>query len=394
MATAINLHDFRAMAQRRLPKIAFDFIDGGADDETGLVRNRNAFQDYQLIPRYLADITKINQTTSLFGREYASPVGISPTGMAGLFRTGADAMLAAAAKKANVPFLLSSASNFRLEDAAKLAPDNVWFQMYATSDARINHDLVQRAKNAGLGVLAITVDVPVNSNRERNKRNGFTRPFRMTPSIMLDAMTKPGWVLEYLKAGGMPLMSNWQPYAPEGASANEVADLYGTLTPAPMTNWDTVARIREQWSGPLIIKGLLHADDALKAAELGLDGIVVSNHGARQLDDHDVFEHDGRFDTRQRPAAGGGARPGRRSDGDGPRARLLQSRPEADVPVVSVDARQDGRAAEDVWRRHGTARRGLNPARKRPTTTNRGHLGRLPVVAAMVGTAPNATAPR
>lgn len=284
MATAINLHDFRAMAQRRLPKIAFDFIDGGADDETGLVRNRNAFQDYQLIPRYLADVTKINQTTSLFGREYASPVGISPTGMAGLFRTGADAMLAAAAKKANVPFLLSSASNFRLEDAAKIAPDNVWFQMYATSDTRINHDLVHRAKNAGLGVLAITVDVPVNSNRERNKRNGFTRPFRMTPSIMLDAMTKPSWVLEYLKAGGMPMMSNWQPYAPEGASADEVADLYGTLTPAPMTNWDTVARIREQWSGPLIIKGLLHADDALKAAELGLDGIVVSNHGARQLD--------------------------------------------------------------------------------------------------------------
>jgi L-lactate dehydrogenase (cytochrome)/(S)-mandelate dehydrogenase len=156
--------------------------------------------------------------------------------------------------------------------------------MYATSDERINHDLVARAKNAGLGVLAITVDVPVNSNRERNKRNGFTRPFRMTPSIMLDAMTKPGWVLEYLKAGGMPMMSNWQPYAPDGASADEVADLYGTLTPAPMTNWDTVARIRDQWSGPLIIKGLLHAEDALKAAELGLNGIVVSNHGARQLD--------------------------------------------------------------------------------------------------------------
>ena len=284
MPTPINLHDFRALAQRRLPKIAFDFIDGGADDELGMVRNREAFSTYQLLPRYLVDVTKRDQTVELFGRQYSSPIGISPTGMAGLFRTGADAMLAAAAKKANVPFLLSSASNLKIEEAAKIAPDNVWFQMYATSDARINHDLVKRAQDAQVGVLVITVDVPVNSNRERNRRNGFTRPFRMTPSIMLDALTKPSWVLEYLKAGGMPMMSNWQPYAKPGASADEVADMYGTLTPAAMTNWETVAAIREQWRGPLVIKGLLHPDDATLAVEHGAQGIIVSNHGARQLD--------------------------------------------------------------------------------------------------------------
>jgi len=284
MRPAINLHDFRAMARRKLPQIAFDFIDGGADDELGMVRNREAFGDYQLLPRYLNDVTIRDQSTTLFGRKYSSPIGISPTGMAGLFRVGADSMLAAAAKKANVPFLLSSASNFRIEDAADIAPDNVWFQMYATSDHRINMDLVRRAREANVGVLVITVDVPVNSNRERNRRNGFTRPFRMTPSIMLDTLSRPGWLFEYLKSGGMPMMSNWQPYAREGANADEVADMYGTLTPAPMTSWDTVTAIRREWEGPLVIKGILHPDDALQSAAHGLDGVIVSNHGARQLD--------------------------------------------------------------------------------------------------------------
>jgi L-lactate dehydrogenase (cytochrome)/(S)-mandelate dehydrogenase len=284
MRPAINLHDFRAMARRKLPQIAFDFIDGGADDELGMVRNRAAFSDYQLLPRYLNDVTTRDQSTTLFGRKYSSPIGISPTGMAGLFRVGADSMLAAAAKKANVPFLLSSASNFRIEDAADIAPDNVWFQMYATSDHRINMDLVRRAREAKVGVLVITVDVPVNSNRERNRRNGFTRPFRMTPSIMLDTLSRPGWLLQYLKSGGMPMMSNWQPYAREGANADEVADMYGTLTPAPMTSWDTVTAIRREWEGPLVIKGILHPDDALQSAAHGLDGVIVSNHGARQLD--------------------------------------------------------------------------------------------------------------
>ena len=284
MRPAINLHDFRAMARQKLPKIAFDFIDGGADDELGMVRNREAFNAYQLLPRYLNDVTKRDQAVTLFGRTYASPIGISPTGMAGLFRVGADSMLAAAAKKANVPFLLSSASNFSIENAAKIAPDNVWFQMYATSDNRINLDLVRRAREAGVKVLVVTVDVPVNSNRERNRRNGFTRPFRMTPSIMFDTLSRPVWLFNYLKSGGMPMMSNWQPYAREGASADEVADMYGTLTPAPMTSWNTITAIRREWEGPLVIKGILHPEDALQSIEHGLDGVIVSNHGARQLD--------------------------------------------------------------------------------------------------------------
>src|SRR5690606_35525277 len=159
----------------------------------------------------------------------------------------------AAARAANVPFLLSSSSNASLEDTIRIAPDNVWFQMYCTRDENINADLVQRAIQAQVRVLAITIDVPVNSNRERNKRNGFSRPFRMTPSVVLEALGHPAWVLRYLRTGGVPMMENWQPYAPAGANAGAVADMFGTLTPAPMVNWDHVERVRHAWNGPLII---------------------------------------------------------------------------------------------------------------------------------------------
>ena len=281
---AINLDDLRDMARRKLPRIAFDFIDGGADDEHCLRRNREAFQRHRLVPRYLRDVSKRDQSVTLLGRRYSSPVGISPTGLAGLFRPDADAMLAAAARDADVPFMLSSASNGAWEDVLKIAPDHVWFQMYCTSDARINDDLVRRARDAKVGVLVVSVDVPVNSNRERNRRNGFSRPFRMTPGVVLEALGHPAWVLRYLRTGGIPMMRNWRPYAAETATAAEVADLYGTLTPAPMVTWESLRRIRDQWPGPLVVKGLLHPEDARLAVEHGANAIVVSNHGGRQLD--------------------------------------------------------------------------------------------------------------
>lgn len=282
--SAVNLDDMRLLARRKLPRIAFDFIDGGADDELCLMRNREAFGSYRLLPRYLRDVSSRDQSVVLFGRTYASPIGISPTGLAGLWRPDADLMQAAAARDANVPFLLSSAANASLEDCMGVAPEHVWFQMYCTSDERINADLVQRAVKAQVGVLVISVDVPVNSNRERNRRNGFSRPLRMTPGVILNAIGHPAWVLRYLRAGGIPMMRNWTPYAPDAASAAQVADMYGTLTPAPTVSWEHLRRIRKAWRGPLVIKGLLHPDDAREAVRLGADGLVVSNHGGRQLD--------------------------------------------------------------------------------------------------------------
>jgi (S)-mandelate dehydrogenase len=282
--SAVNLDDLREMARRKLPRIAFDFIEGGADDEHCLQRNREAFQEYRLLPRYLVDVSKRDQSTLLLGQRYSSPFGISPTGLAGLFRPDADRMLARAARDANIPFLLSSASNGALEEVFAQAPEHVWFQMYCTSDERINDDLVRRARDVGVRVLVVSVDVPVNSNRERNRRNGFSRPFRMTAGVVIEAMAHPAWVMRYLRTGGIPMMRNWQPYAKQGATASEVADMYGTLTPAPMVQWGHLQRIRETWRGPLVVKGVLHPDDARQCARIGVDALVVSNHGGRQLD--------------------------------------------------------------------------------------------------------------
>ncbi len=282
--SVINLDDVRQLARRQLPRIAFDFIDGGVDDELCLRRNREAFERHRLVPRYLRNVTMRDQSVRLFGRTYSSPIGISPTGLAGLWRPGADLMQAAAAREANVPFLLSSASNDALEDVVAVAPEHVWFQMYCTSDESINADLVRRAAKAGAFALVVSVDVPVNANRERNRRNGFSRPFRMTPAVALEALGHPAWVLRYLRTGGLPMMKNWAPYAPAGADAQQVADLYGTLTPAPMVAWPHLQAIRKAWTGPLLIKGLMHPQDAREAAGLGVDGLIVSNHGGRQLD--------------------------------------------------------------------------------------------------------------
>ena len=279
---AINFEDLRLLAKRRLPKICYDFIEGGADDEIGLDRNQQAFRDLPLVPRYLVNVDKRDLTKELFGRKYDLPYGISPTGMAGMFRVGGDMMLAQAARDANIPFVMSGSSTASIEDLGKLAPEHGWYQLYAARDKSVSEDMIRRADAAGLGALVLTVDVPVHSNRERNARNRFGRPLRLSLETKLDALSYPGWLYEYLK-NGLPMFPNWLPYAGKGADADKVADFMASMTTPPLT-WDDVARFREIWPRKFILKGIMHPDDAIKAAELGCDGIVVSNHGARQLD--------------------------------------------------------------------------------------------------------------
>ncbi len=279
---AINYEDLRKLAKKRLPKIAYDFIEGGVDDEIGLDRNQQAFRDTPLVPRYLRNIDGIDRKTELFGRSYDAPFGISPTGLIGLFRHGGDLMLAAAAREANIPFVMSGSANCTVEELGQTAPEHGWFQLYAARDSSISEDMIRRADAAGLSTLVVTVDVPVHSNRERNTRNGFGRPLKLGLETKLDALGHPGWMMDYLRHG-VPMIKNWQPYAKDGASADDVADLVTAQVTAPLT-WDNVARYREIWPRNLVIKGIMHVDDAIKAAELGVDGVVVSNHGARQLD--------------------------------------------------------------------------------------------------------------
>jgi (S)-mandelate dehydrogenase len=279
---AINIDDLRKLAKRRLPKIAYDFIEGGLEDERGIARNEDAFSGFDLVPRYGVDVSACDQSTTLFGRTYAGPLGIAPTGIAALFRPGADLMLAEAAKSANVPFIMSGTGTALIEDLGRIAPDHGWYQIYPARDRAISEDMIRRARDAGLSTLVITVDVPVNSKRERNLRNGFTRPLRMTMKTKLEALLHPGWMAEYLRTG-MPLFSNWQQYAPPGASTAQVADFVASQTPVPVL-WRDIEDFRRLWPGKLVIKGIMHADDAIRCAALGCDGIMVSNHGGRQLD--------------------------------------------------------------------------------------------------------------
>lgn len=282
MKGVVNIEDLRKLAKKRLPKIAYDFIEGGTDDETGLVTNEQAFRQARIVPRYLVDVSVRDQSTTLFGRTYSSPIGIAPTGLAGLFRRGADLMLAEAARDANVPFIMSGSSTGSIEDLGKLAPDHGWYQLYSSKDEAISEDLIKRTADAGLKTLVFTVDVPEGSNRERNIRNGWGRPLKLSWATKLEALEHPAWMLEWMRHG-TPYFSNWAKYAGPGASADKVADLVAYQNRAPMT-WKHVERFRSIFKGNFVLKGIMHPDDAIRAHSLGVDGIMVSNHGARQLD--------------------------------------------------------------------------------------------------------------
>jgi L-lactate dehydrogenase (cytochrome)/(S)-mandelate dehydrogenase len=281
---AVNVDDIRKLAKKRLPRIAFDFIEGGVEDEIGLARNRDAFRSHSLLPRYLVDVSKRDQTTTLFGRTYASPFGISPAGVLDLFRPGSDQMLAEEAAAANIPFVCSTNTAPSIERLAKIAPNNVWMQIYGSHDDKITLDMVRRGRDTGVSTLVFTVDVPISPRRERNLRNGFSRPFKMRWDVMLEALNHPRWIFNYYRSGGLPMMGNWAPYARAGADANGVADFFGTQTPAAGQTWRILENIRNQWPGNLVVKGILHPDDAIRATNIGANGIVVSNHGGRQLD--------------------------------------------------------------------------------------------------------------
>src|SRR6202521_2488281 len=279
---AVNIEDLRRLAKRRLPRAVYDCIEGGVEDERCLVRNESSFARHQLVPRYLVDVSKRDQSRTLFDRTYASPFGISPTGFAALFRPGADLTLAEAAAAANIPFLMSGTSTASLEAAARIAPAHSWYQLYTARDLKISEDQIRRARDAGLSTLVLTVDVPVASKRERNLRNNFGLLFKIDLRTALEALKHLPWVVEYLQHG-MPLFENWSAYAADGADPLSVARFVVKQTPATVT-WHDLEAFRKLWPRHLVVKGLMHVDDTIRAAEVGVDGIIISNHGGRQLD--------------------------------------------------------------------------------------------------------------
>ncbi len=278
----LNIEDLHRAARQRLPKLVFDYVEGGAEDERGVALNEEAFRRQRLLPRYLVDVSKIDQTTTLFGRTYASAFGVAPTGLGGIFRHRADLLVAEAAAAANIPFALSGLSTTRLEDVAAVAPEQAWFQLYGVQDRKFSEDMIRRASDAGHHTLLFTVDVPVASNRERDLRNRFGQP-RLPLRLYFETLRHPAWLISYFRHG-IPPFENWAPYSEGGTSAKAVLEFVLQNFPASDQTWRDLENFRRLWPRKLVIKGVMHPDDAVRAAELGVDGVLVSNHGGRQLD--------------------------------------------------------------------------------------------------------------
>ncbi|MET0506978.1 MAG: alpha-hydroxy acid oxidase [Burkholderiaceae bacterium] len=282
VAGCYAVDDLRRLARRRLPRAVFEFYDGGAEDERTLTANRAAFADWQFSPRVLVDVEPASTACTLVGGPAGMPAAIAPTGAAGFGWRTADLALARAASKAGIPYTLSSSATTAIETIADQAPGRLWFQAYVLRNQDFFWQLVERARVADYEALVITVDLPVGGKRERDFHNHFSIPFRFSARNVLDFASRPRWALDMLLRG-MPVMENLRGLEMNAATAKAIASSVGRSYD-PSFDWSRLARIRDRWPRKLIVKGVCRSDDAQRLATLGVDAIVVSNHGGRQLD--------------------------------------------------------------------------------------------------------------
>ncbi|AVS69329.1 alpha-hydroxy-acid oxidizing enzyme [Paracidovorax avenae] len=280
----LALHDFEAAARRRLPRPIFGYIAGAAEDNASLRDNRSVFEEYAFSTRVLRDVSQRSQAVELFGQRYSSPFGIAPMGIAALSSYRGDLALARAARQAGIVSIMSGTSLVRMEEVAQESP-GTWFQAYIPGDQARIDALVDRVSRAGFGTLVVTVDIPVSANRENNLRTGFSTPLRPGLRLAWDGLVRPRWVagtfLRTLLRHGMPHFEN--SFATRGSpilSSTVLRD----FSARDHLSWAHIEAIRQRWKGRLVIKGLLSVEDALQARGIGADGIVLSNHGGRQLD--------------------------------------------------------------------------------------------------------------
>src|SRR5262249_50873297 len=274
----------RRQARRKLPHFAFEYCDGGAGSDGGIARNWRALDAVELVPRYGVTTVLPPVDVELFGRRYSAPIGVAPMGGPSLVFPGADQYLAAACQRANVPYTLGLVGGLTVERAAEIAPDVIWFQLYRCwrNEHSIGFDLLKRAEACGVHVLVLTVDVPVRTTRSREVAVGITSPFRPDLRMLAGVLASPGY-LASLRKQGQPRFGNLKPYIADTADVNEVAAFVRREMGGAFT-WDEVARYRERWRRPLVVKGILHPADAEKCAAIGVDGLVVSSHGGRQVE--------------------------------------------------------------------------------------------------------------
>ncbi|HEX3399723.1 MAG TPA: alpha-hydroxy acid oxidase [Acetobacteraceae bacterium] len=280
----LNIYDLRAAAKRRLPKGVFEFVDRATEDHLALANNRNAFERIKLRHRALVDVSKRSVATTLFGKPASLPMAIAPTGAAGLCWHQGELELARAAAKAQIPLTLSTASMTPMEKIAAVG-GRLWFQLYVWKQRELSHQLIERANRNGFEALIVTVDSPVSPNREYNTHNGFGLPFVPTLRFTLDIMRHPAWttgvLMKYFTSQGFPRHENY-PDAYKGSILSGVGSRDALR--ADSLAWDDIAKFRDMWPGTLMLKGVNRPDDAIKAMGYGIDGIVVSNHGGRNMD--------------------------------------------------------------------------------------------------------------
>jgi (S)-mandelate dehydrogenase len=281
---AHSIAELAHMARRRLPHFAWEYLEGGAEEELTLRRNRQAFAEVNLLPRTLVPWETPDTRRTLFGREQALPMAIAPTGYNGMLHRDADIHLARAATERGLPFSLSTVSTSSMEQIVAAVPDvNLWFQLYSMTDPKVQEDLLQRAEAVGCKTLLLTTDAVLLGNREWDKRN-FARPRQLSLRNKLDVLRHPRWIKQALWPHGMPSMANLDRYLPaDQRNAAGAAHFIGEKMEKHLS-WDFLARLRERWPHRLLLKGVMHPQDAEHAVKLGLDGIVVTNHGGRQLD--------------------------------------------------------------------------------------------------------------
>ncbi len=267
-------------ARRRMPRFAFDYLDAGIDGEQAKVRNRRDFDAIELVPRYFRSVKDTVLGVELFGQHYDMAFGVSPVGLGNMLWPGAESALARAAQKARIPYVLSTYSTTELETIAQLAPDTCWFQLYVPQDRAVMADLIQRARAAGFRVLVVTLDIPVGAKRNRELHNGLKLPFSLTPSMLWQGMIHPAWALQ-TGAMGLPDFVNIRRY---GADSNRGLSEFITSFACHGISMERLEEIRSLWDGPLVLKGIQDSADFIRAVELGADGVIVSNHGGRQID--------------------------------------------------------------------------------------------------------------
>ena len=277
-----SVDDLRIRAKSRIPKFAFEYLDGGCNEDVSLGRNTSEIRNVQLQPRYLRNYGTSSIKTKIMGMEFDAPYGIAPVGLQGLLWPNTPAILAEAAYNHNIPFILSTVTTIDIEKASELTEGNAWFQLYNPVDDTIRDSIIDRAQAAGCPVLVLLCDVPTFGYRPRDFRNGLALPPKMTVSNILQILGKTTWAYNTLKYG-KPTFETLKPYTPEGLNLKQLG-AFMDKTFSGRLNEEKIKPIRDKWKGKLVLKGVASEQDTQDAIRMGFDGIIVSNHGGRQLD--------------------------------------------------------------------------------------------------------------